>query len=127
VVAHLPVGPAIPSPVRASERASERIYRDEVPFAGPSERAERFQLSREKAPRHNFTTGRRRRRWRRRRHDRGDSAPGTARTLRPQSKRGYTLEIEPASDDEEGEDEPDAPETQLRAVLPKHLSSPRGA
>ena len=31
------------------------------------------------------------------------------------------------SDDEEGEDEPDAPETQLRAVLPKHLSSPRGA
>ena len=50
-----------------------------------------------------------------------------ARTLRPQSKRGYRLEIEPASDDEEGEDEPDAPETQLRAVLPKHLSSPRGA
>ena len=37
------------------------------------------------------------------------------------------MEIEPASDDEEGEDEPDAPETQLRAVLPKHLSSPRGA
>ena len=96
----------------------------------PRTATERFQLFKRESPcgvRHNFTTGRRRRRWRRRRHDRGDSTPGTARTLRPQSKRGYTLEIEPASDDEEGEDEPDAPETQLRAVLPKHLSSPRGA